>query len=271
MKWRVQETARSTSPALVTLAETKTRLGVSGSGEDSTLAALITIASSLCASYVGRPLVFATWEELGTHQFGDVDRRQLYLSRFPIDASSIAVTIEGEDKTSEVTVLDHAEGLLWRPSGWPCAIPVDSAGVNGLKITYRAGWLGPDLVSDWAASTAYSAGAWVRPSTSESTPFLMECTTGGTTDSSEPTWPTTVDGTVTDNSVVWTARRVSEVPRDVQHAAYLAVRGLRDDRPGGLTSWREGPFGETFSQDEAESQLPANSRRVLDCYRRPWR
>lgn len=56
--------------------------------------------------------------------------------------------------------------------------------------------------TDRADSTAYSLGDRVEPATANG--FIYECTTAGTSDSSEPTMPTTVGATVTDNTAVWT-------------------------------------------------------------------
>lgn len=54
----------------------------------------------------------------------------------------------------------------------------------------------------WAGSTAYSVGANVRPVSANG--FKYICTTGGTSSGIEPTWPTTLKGTVTDGTVTWT-------------------------------------------------------------------
>jgi hypothetical protein len=58
---------------------------------------------------------------------------------------------------------------------------------------------------DWVKSTSYSTGARVSPAKSNGFTYL--CTTAGTSSSTiEPVWPTTLGGTVTDNSsVVWKA------------------------------------------------------------------
>jgi len=56
----------------------------------------------------------------------------------------------------------------------------------------------------WAASTAYSLGAAVRP-TARNT-FVYEVTTAGTSAATEPTWPTTPGNTVVDGTVTWTCR-----------------------------------------------------------------
>lgn len=56
----------------------------------------------------------------------------------------------------------------------------------------------------WVKLTAYTLGAFRRPSTTNG--YAYECTTAGTSGSTEPTWPTTAGATVADGSVVWTCR-----------------------------------------------------------------
>lgn len=51
-------------------------------------------------------------------------------------------------------------------------------------------------------STAVTVGQTTVPSTSNGR--MYRCSTAGTTGSSEPTWPTTSGGTVTDGTAVWT-------------------------------------------------------------------
>jgi hypothetical protein len=61
----------------------------------------------------------------------------------------------------------------------------------------------------WAASTAYSLGDIVVPKGAgqgAENGFRYECTTAGTSDASEPTWPTVEGETVDDNTVTWTCR-----------------------------------------------------------------
>ena len=58
----------------------------------------------------------------------------------------------------------------------------------------------------WVANTAYSLDAEVVPTIPNG--FIYICTTAGTSHATtEPTWPTTLDATVTDNTVVWTCRQ----------------------------------------------------------------
>ena len=65
----------------------------------------------------------------------------------------------------------------------------------------------------WAASTAYSVGNIRRATTQQASGLVFKCTTAGTSASSQPAWPTDIDSTVTDNTVVWTA--ISSVYADL--------------------------------------------------------
>ena len=59
-------------------------------------------------------------------------------------------------------------------------------------------------VSAWAASTAFSVGDIRRATTDQASGLFFRCTTAGTSGSSEPSWPTDIGSTVTDNTCVWT-------------------------------------------------------------------
>ena len=60
-------------------------------------------------------------------------------------------------------------------------------------------------VAAWAASTAFSVGDVRRATTAQASGLFFRCTTAGTSASSEPSWPTDIGSTVTDNTCVWTA------------------------------------------------------------------
>jgi hypothetical protein len=55
---------------------------------------------------------------------------------------------------------------------------------------------------------AYSQGTKVRLPRSRSKGFQYEVTTGGVTGNQEPRWPEALNATVTDGSVVWTAKAI---------------------------------------------------------------
>ena len=70
-------------------------------------------------------------------------------------------------------------------------------GTKTMTITIANSW-----GTTWASSTAYTAGRVVRPTTGNT--YLYRATGAGTSAGSEPTWPTTIGATVTDNGVTWT-------------------------------------------------------------------
>ena len=73
----------------------------------------------------------------------------------------------------------------------------------------------------WAASTAFAVGDVRRATTSQNSGLVFECTTAGTSGSSEPTWPTDIGSTLTDNTVVWTA--ISSIYADLSALAPDAI------------------------------------------------
>lgn len=60
----------------------------------------------------------------------------------------------------------------------------------------------PAAPANWAAATAYVVDGCVKPTSPNS--FWYKCTVAGTSHATvQPTWPTTVGGTVTDGTVTW--------------------------------------------------------------------
>lgn len=57
----------------------------------------------------------------------------------------------------------------------------------------------------WAATTAKIAGQIVKPTAGRAGGFQFKAISSGTTDASEPTWPTVLGGTVADGTVTWMA------------------------------------------------------------------
>tara|TARA_R110002012_G_scaffold92472_1_gene224557 strand:- start:7614 stop:8507 length:894 start_codon:yes stop_codon:yes gene_type:complete len=73
----------------------------------------------------------------------------------------------------------------------------------------------------WAASTAFAVGDVRRATTSQNSGLVFECSTAGTSGSSEPSWPTDIGSTLTDNTVVWTA--ISSIYADLSALAPSAI------------------------------------------------
>ena len=76
-------------------------------------------------------------------------------------------------------------------------------------------------VAAWAASTAFAVGDIRRASVTQNSGLVFKCTTAGTSASAEPTWPTDIGSTVTDNTAVWTA--ISSVYADLSGLALNAI------------------------------------------------
>jgi len=87
------------------------------------------------------------------------------------------------------------------------------------------------LGAAWQASTAYSLGAFVWPTTFNGYKYV--CTTAGTSHATtEPTWPTTLGQTVTDGTtLVWTCHSVeavvtfSTIPEEHEEIIVLGATG----------------------------------------------
>lgn len=250
---------------LVTRADVKARLGITDTDDDAVIDTAIDEASRAIEQYIGRPLGLQTYREITSA--AQSRQQTLRLSRWPLDPESLTVTQQGTALTSDVTVVNSQHGEVWRSATWPRVQAFDSAGVAGLQADYRAGYLLPGQVSAWAGDTAIAAGAWVRPS--GTSPFLFECTTPGTTDSTEPTWATADDRgeTITDGTVVWTAVELEELPEVFTLCAYLVTQHLYSDRPAGLKFWKEGDSSESFNDGAMTDVLPPNVLRSLNGWR----
>ena len=68
----------------------------------------------------------------------------------------------------------------------------------------------------WAASTAYTAGKIRKPTTVARNGLSYQCTTAGTSGSTEPAWPKQIGATVTDGSATWTCFDLEETWYTVQ-------------------------------------------------------
>ena len=120
----------------------------------------------------------------------------------------------------------------------------------------------------WAASTAYSVGNIRRATTQQASGLVFKCTTAGTSASSQPAWPTDVDSTITDNTVVWTA--ISSVYADLASFEPDTIIELFELRPTlelhgttEVTRWHagvdEGVTGNIVWNGNAYTRLPVRA------------
>ncbi len=120
--------------------------------------------------------VYTTWVTLGVYTLGD------FVVPTSLNGWIYQVTVAGT-------------GAAGEPS-WPTT-EGDTIVSGGVTFTARK-------KSIWTATTAKSVGDTVTPTAANGRCY--RCTTAGTTGGSAPTFPTTVGGTVTDGTVVWTAQ-----------------------------------------------------------------
>jgi hypothetical protein len=89
--------------------------------------------------------------------------------------------------------------------------------------TFRHHYL--DDPGAWVATTAYSLGAFRRPTTANG--FRYEVTTAGTSGGAEPLWPTAVGNTVADGTVVWTCRTFAVTDTNCPHTKQVAKQAQK--------------------------------------------
>lgn len=103
--------------------------------------------------------------------------------------------------------------------------------------------IGKEHNLSWVASTAYSTNTLRRPTAPNRSGYLYKATTGGTTGSTEPTWPLVMGGTVTDGSVVWTCHTMEETWHGIKSINGTTV--TLDQGPDSVAGSGRGYHGDT--------------------------
>lgn len=128
------------------------------------------------------------------------------------------LAIEFADLNSQAMVGNGVTGF----AAWPGSIPALTGNSNGIGDAsggvYRA-------VPKWAASTAYNVGDEIIPNATQNGKVYF-CIVAGTSDTTEPTWPTIIGNTVVDGGATW------ECSYTDQYVSYLGV-----EHPWGL-AWQ---------------------------------
>lgn len=110
----------------------------------------------------------------------------------------------------------------------------------------------PDAFSPWLPSTAFSVGEYVVPAPRNG--YLYQVTVAGTSGATPPTWPLTVDATITDGTVTWA---------NVEALPWVPTYSLKKLNAAAALGWerKAAKLGikESFSADGLSIQ--ANDRR----------
>lgn len=126
-------------------------------------------------------------------------------------------------------------------------------------------------VGAWQPTTVYALGAFARPTSANG--FNYEATTGGTSAGSEPTWPTTVGGTVVDGTVTWTCRSTYVADANCPHG-----RGVTKAATKIWSTKQESPFDTvrfcaaadprdwTTASDAGSLPVATSQENAQDCY-----
>jgi len=77
-----------------------------------------------------------------------------------------------------------------------------------------------EILPAWEASTVYAVGDSVEPTVDNT--YRYECTVAGSSNSSEPSWPTTIGNTVNDGGVTWKCVANTHEPTEIKLASTVA-------------------------------------------------
>lgn len=259
---------------LIDLATVKDRLDIADASQDVYLGDLIEEASRGIVSYVNRPLERQQYRELVKADGSEY----LPLSYYPIE-SFADPTIDGIAITDGR--INNPDGaMLFREDCWiavPISInwsvyPVSHAGTKWAIVDYWAGYIMPDQFVDWITPLAVALNQWADVSHTLGLRFVA--TTAGDTGGAEPDWETVTaaEETITDGTVVWTAKPARKLDSDIYRAAWSTVHGywnldFRDENIVGRRiaedSWLEyRPFRERAISVEAMGILKRHVRQT---------
>jgi uncharacterized phiE125 gp8 family phage protein len=208
----------------VSVDDAKTYANLAGSGKDGTIRQLISLATNYIEAKTARRLVTQTWK---LFLYAWPEKIILPYGRLQSVTSVKYKDSDGNESTFSDTKYivdtDSEPGRIVLVDGesWPGDALYN---VNPVYIAFTCGYYAGDT---WAASTAYAENDIILPATING--LAYECTSAGTSNATEPTWPRTIGGTVVDNGATWTAKGPS-VPEQLRTAIKLIVNDLFSNR-----------------------------------------
>lgn len=145
-----------------------------------------------------------------------------------LNADNLALAVFGN--TNAITagaVTDEALGNAYANGLSPTAFPINTAVAPVVRHVQHA-------ATARANTTAYALNAYVLPATPNG--YIYKATTAGTSGGTLPTYPTTIGGTVTDGTVVWTCVGKTTLVVDVDYTVSAAgilftAAGIMDGEP----------------------------------------
>lgn len=113
-------------------------------------------------------------------------------------SDTIKIMLTTSSYTPNYATHDYKDDVTNEVSGTGYSAGGATLGTKALTVTAAN-----SFATTWATATAFTAGKIVRPTSGNT--YLYRCSVAGTSHAStEPTWPTTVGATVTDNGITWT-------------------------------------------------------------------
>lgn len=129
-----------------------------------------------------------------------IENLALFLAADAAAASQSSGAVTGEDQDVKPDRYIQLGALVANPSGVREVTTITAVGKTA---------------SNWAATTAYAVGDRVKGTSSPTHIFVA--TAAGTSAGTEPTWPTTIDATVTNGTVTWRCETLITLVEDTDY------------------------------------------------------
>lgn len=150
----------------------------------------------------------------------------------------------------DIGALEARYGVALNVNGYVTGFVQNNDGTSGNFVVLADKFAIVTPTTAWAATTAYSLGDFRRPTTPTDPSRVFECTTAGTSGGSEPSWTTTLGGTVNDGTVVWTVRDDSaNIPFTVEGGSTYIDDAIARNVRYGKTSYSDSTAGYFLGDD----------------------